>query len=294
MFGRGFDLPLGEDGSGRYIPWIVALMVYLAALAIAGGLVTARTVDLWGAGIENTMTVEIVPALDSDAETDARVRSALELLRTTAGVQSATPIPPSAVADLLSPWLGGGDLPPDLPVPRLIDVRLEPGTRLDVAALAAQIEALVPGAYLDDHRLWRERLAALGRSVIAAAVLVVALVGIAASATVVFATQAGLAIHREVIKLLHLIGARESYIARQFQRHFLALAFKGGVIGTAFGAVTLLALGWMARPLEGTFLPPLVLTPAAWIALAALPAATAALSMLTARLTVSRALKEMP
>jgi cell division transport system permease protein len=294
VFGRGVDLPLGEDGSGRYVPWIVALMVYLAALAITGGLVAARMVDLWVAGIENTITVEIVPALDSDAGTDARVRSALELLRTTAGVRSATPVPPSKVADLLSPWVGSGDLPSDLPIPRLIDVRLEPGTQLDVAALATQIEALVPGAHLDDHRLWRERLATFGRSVIAAAVLVVALVGTTAAAIVVFATQASLAIHREVIKLLHLIGARESYIARQFQRHFFALALKGGLIGTAFGAVTLLALGWMARPLEGTFFPPLTLTPTACIALAALPAAAAALSMLTARLTVVRALKEMP
>ena len=37
------DIPFDRDGSGRFLPWLVALMVYLAALALSGALVLERT-----------------------------------------------------------------------------------------------------------------------------------------------------------------------------------------------------------------------------------------------------------
>lgn len=288
-----FDLPLGEDGSSRFLPWIVALMVYLAALAAAAGIVADSAVERWSTGLEGTLTVEITPDAASAAATDERVRTALELLRTTAGVLTAEPLPPEDVAALLEPWLGAGALPADLPVPRMIDVRLEPGTLLDVSALATQIEALVPGARMDDHRQWRERLAAFGRAVAAATMLIVGLVTVSAAATVIFATRAGLEIHRDVIELLHLIGSRESYIARQFQSHAMWLALKGGVAGAALGLVTLFVIGRLAAPLEGAFLPEIAVGLPAWITVAALPLAAAFVATVTARITVVRTLRKM-
>ena len=40
-----------------------------------------------------------------------------------------------------------------------------------------------------------------------------------------------MAANRPVIEVLHFIGARDRYIAGQFQRHFLWLGLKGGAIG---------------------------------------------------------------
>jgi cell division transport system permease protein len=49
--------------------------------------------------------------------------------------------------------------------------------------------------------------------------------------SVAFATRGAMASNRPVIEVLHVIGARDGYIAGQFQRHFLWLGLKGGAIG---------------------------------------------------------------
>lgn len=291
MFRRRTDIPLARDGSGRFVPWIVALMVYLAALAVAAGVVTGRAADRWAGGLEGTLTIEILP--DAGAPRDSDVQAVLDLLRETAGVLSADELSPAAVAALLEPWLGEGALDADLPVPRLIDVRLERGTLLDIAALTTQIESLVPGARLDDHRLWRRQLAAFGRAVAAAAIVVVTLIALSAAATIVFATRAGLAIHHDVIELLHLIGSRDNYIARQFQNHAMRLALRGGVVGAVLGLATLMLVAWAAAPLRGSFLPELAIGAGAWIAVAAMPLAAALVATVAARITVLRALRKM-
>ena len=127
----------------------------------------------------------------------------------------------------------------------------------------------------------------------AATVLIVGLVTISAAVTVVFTTRAGVAIHHEVIELLHQIGARDSYIARQFQSHARALALKGGIIGGSLGLATLFVIEQAAALLAGDFLPIIDITSAAWVTVASLPFATALVATLTARITVVRALRRM-
>ena len=294
MFRQHFDLPLGEDGSGRFVPWIVAVMVYLATLSVAAGMAVNRSVDKWNIGLEGTVTVEIAASNAAAENAGERMARALSLLRETAGVRSAIPIPDDEIARLLEPWLGQGDVPLTLPIPQLIDVRLEAGTKLDLDALGTLLANAVPGARLDDHQYWTERLLDFGRSVQITSAFIVALVALAGAGTVVFATRAGLAIHREVIELMHLVGSRDSYIAGQFQAHAMSLSLRGGVVGLALGAATLGVLRGIAAPIEGSLLPTVNITAVAWAVLAALPLLAGLIATITARVTVVRALREMP
>ena len=292
MLRRHFDLPLGADGSGRFVPWIIALMVYLASLSLGAGIAASGAVRSWDAGLEGTVTVEIAPAADAE-RTDARVRDVLALLRTTAGIASAEAIAEDRVAALLEPWIGGGDLPADLPIPRLIDVRLLPGTPVDLDAVAREVAAIAPGARLDNHQVWLSRLSALGRTVQLASGFIVALVAAAAAGTVIFATRAGLAVHREVIEVMHMIGARDAYVARQFQAHAMSLALRGGLLGAILGTATLAVFVQLARPLEGPLVPAASLGTATWATVIALPVLAAVIATFTARVTVLRTLKRM-
>jgi cell division transport system permease protein len=294
MFRQHFDLPLGEDGSGRFVPWIVAVMVYLATLSVAAGMAVNRSVDKWNIGLEGTVTVEIAASTAAAGDAGERMARALSLLRETAGVRSATPIPDEEIARLLEPWLGQGNVPLTLPIPQLIDVRLEAGTKLDLDALGTLLANAVPGARLDNHQYWTERLSDFGRSVQITSAFIVALVALAGAGTVVFATRAGLAIHREVIELMHLVGSRDSYIAGQFQAHAMSLSLRGGVVGLALGAATLGILRGISAPIEGSLLPTVTITSGAWAVLAALPLVAGLIATITARVTVVRALREMP
>jgi cell division transport system permease protein len=294
MFRQHFDLPLGEDGSGRFVPWIVAVMVYLATLSVAAGMAVNRSVDKWNIGLEGTITVEIAASNASAEDAKERMARALSLLRATAGVRSAIPLADDEISRLLEPWLVQGEIPLTLPIPQLIDVRLEAGTKLDLDALGTLLENAVPGARLDDHQYWTERLSDFGRSVQITSAFIVALVALAGGGTVIFATRAGLAIHREVIELMHLVGSRDSYIAGQFQAHAMSLSLRGGVVGLALGAATLGILQAIAAPIEGSLLPTVTITAGAWAVLAALPLLAGLIATITARVTVVRALREMP
>jgi cell division transport system permease protein len=295
---RRLDIPFDRDGSGRFLPWLIALMVYLAALATSGALALDHALTRWDSGLAGTLTVELPPVAPSGTGKDS-LAAAVRTVAAAPGVTSARPLTRAAVAKLLAPWLGP-DLPPDeLALPRLIDVRIDMARGVDLAALRAALAKAAPDAVLDDHRLWLDRLAALIRTAEATAIAIVALIGAAAVLTVIFTTRTGMSVHRDVIELLHLMGARDGYIAAQFERRALRLGLGGSLVGLVLAGTTLLflvhagsaavVLGESALPL-----PTIHLAPVDWSLLCVLPVAAAGLAMVTARLTVLSALARMP
>jgi cell division transport system permease protein len=295
---RRLDIPFDRDGSGRFLPWLIALMVYLAALAASGALALDRALGSWDRGLSGTLTIELPPA-PADGKGDGGLANAVKTIKATAGVISVQPLSRDAVAKLLEPWLGPTMPPEELALPRLIDVRIDTARGADLDGLRAALAKAAPNAVLDAHRWWCERLAALNRAAQATALGIVALIGAAAVLTVIFTTRTGLAVHRDVIELLHLMGARDSYIAAQFQYQALRLGLGGGVIGLGLALATLFGLGH-ASDAAAVFgerslpLPSLGLALLDWVALPLLPVAAAILAMVTARVTVLGALSRMP
>jgi Cell division protein len=296
MLGRRSDLPLKGDATSRFLPWLVGLMVYLSAVAVAATFVLAGLVGRWDRDVAGTLTVQVAPVPGEAGEmlTDERVRQAVELMRRTAGITSARALDKAQIIALLEPWLGNVEVVRDLPLPRLIDVSVDPDARVDLGELAERLARTVPGASLDDHRVWLSRLINLSRTTQWLAIAIVALIGGVTSATVVYATRTGMAVHKGVIEVLHLIGARDDYIARQFADRAFALGFGGGLLGLALAVPTLAAIGWAAGRVEGGFLPSLSLPLFGWVVIGLLPLAAAGLAMYTARLTVHGTLARMP
>jgi len=296
MSARVKDLPLANDATRRTIPLIVGAMVYLAALALAGTFALDGTVQQWNAGLRGALTVQL-PGVANDPdgpEARARIDVATAVLLETDGVLSVAALPHDESQALLEPWLGAADLPPNLPIPILIDVQIDPDAGISFELLAQRLEDSVPGARLNDNGIFLQRLVTLARSVQLVGLVVVLIVAIAAVSIVVFATRAGMTSHRETIELLHLIGARDGYIARRFVSHALYYGLLGGVIGLLLAALTVAGLSLAARGIGQTLLPHLALGYDAWVALACVPIASALIAMLTARTTVMRALRRMP
>ncbi|MDJ0947873.1 MAG: hypothetical protein QNJ94_03040 [Alphaproteobacteria bacterium] len=289
MIRRQADLPLEGDNANRFLPWLIAAMVYLAILALAAAMGLGTAVARWGAGLSGTLTVQLAPG----PEIDLRIDQAVAALRATPGVAEIRVLSVEETRALLEPWLGPGNEGADLPLPRVLDVRVESGTVVDTESVAERLAAVAPGSIVDDHRKWLDDLIKLVRSVQWTAAAIVLLTAVCAVLTVVFATRTGLAVHHHVIELLHLIGARDRYVARQFQHHALRLGLRGGLIGTAAAGLTILLLLLILRSLDTPMLAGLVLTPAQWGVLAAPAVAAAVIAMSTARITVLRVLARM-
>ncbi|MGB0670036.1 MAG: cell division protein FtsX [Rhodospirillales bacterium] len=292
MFDSRTDLPLDRDGLTRFLPWLIAFMVYLAVLALAGMLALVQVAGRWDKGISGSYTIQ-VPASLGNEETERRAGLILDILKPNRAIHEARIVPRAEALSLVEPWLG--NLPAeDLPLPVLIDVELADGAELDVDRLARAIAEIVPEAELDDHRVWLDRLLAFIGSAVLLAAAILSLIGAATVGTVVFATRSGLTVHEEAIQVLHLIGAQDSYVARQFAGHAWKLGLLGGLIGLVLALPTVLALQFLIGRLETGLMPDVSFAWWEWALLAA-PALVAGLvARATARVTVMRNLARMP
>ncbi len=297
MIGGRRDMPLNRDSTGRFLPWLIAVMVYLASLATMGALTMTKIANEWQSSLTGQLTVQVpvsMPAVESrDAAEDEQVQILLALLKGTPGVESAILMPLDEINQLLEPWLGVVDASASLPLPRLISVTVSPDAPFDMAGLREELQSAVPGTTVDDHQQWLNGLLDLAGLIKLVALLVVVLVGLSAVIMVVFVTRMGLAVHRQIIELLHLIGAHDAYVARQFQWHALKLGLRGGLIGLLCAGATLFLADHFVSRLQASLLPDLALTPLDWLLLVAVPLIAALITLITARITVLQSLARL-
>ena len=239
--------------SGRALVAVVAIMTFLASLTTGAVLLVLAAANEWQADVAREVTIQIRPVAGRDIEVD--IAKATAIARASPGIAAVRPYSQEETARLLEPWLGSGLQLDDLPVPRIIVVRIAPGAAPDLAQLRQMLGEQIAGASLDDHRGFVARMRAMSGAVIAAGMGVLVLVFVATLLSVTFATRAAMATNRPVIEVLHLIGAKDNFIAGHFQRHFLQLGLKGGLIGGG-GAIAMFALaefssGWLVGTAGG-------------------------------------------
>ncbi|MGY8990295.1 MAG: cell division protein FtsX [Rhodospirillales bacterium] len=292
MFTRQTDLALAQDNHSRFLPWLIAFMVYLAILAMAGTFILNGLVVTWDRNMSGTMTVQL-PSADNPKQNKRNIDKALKILRVSPGISNARVATAKEMMGLLEPWLGSSSSLSELPLPQLIDVTLVPGDDVNVKAIAKRLDAAVPHASIDDHRVWLDRFLRLIRTVQAIAISILALICLATVGTVIFTTRTGLAVHQEAIEVLHLIGAQDTYIARQFSTRAMMLALRGGFIGLALAIPTLIAIGTLSAAMDAGAIPKLSMGFDEWFVIGVMPLATAILAMVTARFTVLKSLAQM-
>jgi cell division transport system permease protein len=193
----------------------------------------------WQSEVASEITAQVRPVAGRDLDRD--VASATEVMRTQPGIVQVKPFSKDESARLLEPWLGTGLSIDQLPVPRVIVARVQPGNTLDLAALRERMTQVAPSASVDDHRAWIERMRSMTGATVFAGIGILALVIVATIISVSFATRGAMAANRPIVEVLHFVGAGDSFIANRFLRHFLRLGLEGGLIG---GGVAMLAFGF--------------------------------------------------
>jgi cell division transport system permease protein len=225
--------------SGRALIAVVAIMTFLASMTTGGVLLVRASAAEWQSDVASELTIQIRPSPGRDLERDTQ--AVVEAARARPGIIEVRPFSKDESAKLLEPWLGTGLSLDDLPVPRLVVARVAPGTVPDFGALRASITKAAPGASIDDHRAWIERMRSMTGAIVLAGTGILALVIIATVISVSFATRGAMAANRPIVEVLHFVGAKDSYIANHFLRHFLRLGLEGGLIG---GLAAMLTFGF--------------------------------------------------
>ena len=285
--------------SGRALVAVVAIMTFLASITTGTVLLVSASAAEWQSEVASEITVQVRPQAGRDLDRDAAAAS--EAMRTQDYVVQVKPFTKDESAKLLEPWLGSGLSIDQLPVPRVIIARVQPGATLDLAALRARVLQVAPTASVDDHRAWIERMRSMTGATVFAGLGILALVIVATIISVSFATRGAMAANRPIVEVLHFVGAGDTYIANRFLRHFLRLGLEGGLIGggaamLGFGFSESIA-GWFSgtpvgdqfAALLGTF----SLRPSGYLALAAQAILIAAITAWASRRTLFATLDDI-
>jgi cell division transport system permease protein len=293
-----FESPIVPKATiaGRALIAVIAIMTFLASITIGAVMLLRAAAGDWQADLAREVTIQIRPVGGRDIEAD--IGKAAAIARAIHGVADVRPYSKQESTQLLQPWLGGMALD-ELPVPRLIAVAIAPGEVPDLGRLRGALAEEVPPASLDDHREFVDHMRVMTRAILAGASAVLALVMIATVLSVTFATRGAMATNRQVIEVLHFIGAKNDFIAGHFQRHFLLLGLKGGAIGGGlalllFGLADIVS-GWLLGRQGGGQLGALFgsfsIGPSGYAAVLAQIVVTALVTAATSRNTVNRTLE---
>ena len=227
-------LPEADSRDGALI-FVVATLCFLACLTALTVLAADRAARGWTDQLRSQATVIVRPKV---AETpDAAAALAAEAVAGVPGVVEARALEKEKAEALIAPWLGDATDLDDLPVPRLVAVDLDPRKPATAADLEKALKAQGIDGVVDDHSVWTKDIARAARFARWIGLGVFLLIAAAAGAVVAFATRAGLQARREVVEVLHLAGAGDSFIAQLFQARFARMAAQAGLYGAAAAAI---------------------------------------------------------
>jgi cell division transport system permease protein len=298
---REYDLPFNDDRANRFLILLICLMTYLALLSASAGMVLSNMADRWTSGLADKITIEL-PTMDPSGlklppdQQQARLNTIETLLKGEKDIIDVKIQPPEDVAKLVEPWIGSSQGVLDqVPLPALISVTTTQDADLSLIPRVHQaIVTAVPDARVETHQNWLNDLLRLTGTLSFTAYLIGFITAITTISAVAGAVRARMAAHHEQLEILHLIGAADEYITRQFQKHALQLSFIGSGIGFVAAMLTLALIDSLAGTMDMALLPSLVLSPYAIIILLAIPMLSCLITVFTTRITVLQSLAEMP
>jgi cell division transport system permease protein len=293
------NAPIVPAGSvtGRSLTVVITIMCFLASLTAGAVYMMNQSASAWLRDIASEITVQIEAKENMDV--DRTVADVTGFLSRQSGIAQVRALSVSDAADLLEPWLGQTEALKTLPVPRLIAVELDRAAPPDFEALRSALAREFPGTSMDDHRRWQQQIRTITRSFALGGLAILLLVGAATTAIIVSATKSAMASNRDIVEVLHFVGATDRFIAREFERHFLRLGVRAGVVGALWATFVFLAMPTVMELMGGgavtiTELRRLIgiatLDPPGYFLIAIVVLVIAALCMLTSRIGVYRIL----
>lgn len=291
--------PIVPAGSvtGRSLTLVITIMCFLACLTAGAVYMINQSAAAWLKDIASEITVQIEPR--ERADNDRVVKDVTALLASQQGIRSVRPLSSEESAALIEPWLGQSDALKSLPIPRLIAVELDRTVAPDLTVLRQRLASEFKGVALDDHRQWQQQIRTITRSFALGGLAILLLVGAATTAIIISATRSSMASNREIVEVLHFVGATDRFIAREFEKHFLSLGIRAGLVGAGSAMLVFFLMPSMMELLGGgtvtmaeirRMIGAGALDGPGYILLATVVVVVAALCMLTSRFGVYRIL----
>lgn len=295
---RKQELQLKSENTSLFLQVIISIAVFIFAITLSGVLAVDSMIYNWNRSILGSLTVQIIPSTNlnkekASAETLAHQEKTVDFLRSVNGIIKVNPLSDEKLGELLRPWLGDDVEIAELPIPRIIDVKIDSDANIDFAQLAKDLSEVSPLASLDNHKLWLNKLIAFADGLKMIATTILLLVSLITSGAIFYTTKMSLGLQHNVIEILHIIGAKDTYVAQQYAKHMGILGFIGGLGGIVFAIPAIFFIGNLAASIKGGIISETSLTVYDWVIILSLPIFSMIIAIITAYYTVKQTLKKM-
>lgn len=285
-------LPIDEGYSKTFLRVIVAVSVFLFAITLAGVLGINTMFENSKKQVVSNFTVQVLPKPDYE-ESRKNLLKIVEFLEKYPNVEQVSVLSDNELHALLKPWLGNNVDIELLPIPKLLDVKIRNAKLFDYRELAVKMSEVSTEASINDHNLWLSRLLRFINSLKMLAVTVLVLVAAACIASIVYAVKTGLNVHRDIIQILHTMGATDEYIAMNYVKQISQMSFVAGIAGTILSVPAIIVVGNMAKGIEAGIFNAVTFSVESWLFILLLPLVSALLTAITSYVTVVKTLRNM-
>jgi cell division protein FtsX len=287
------DIPFARDDAHRLLPAMIACLTGFAALLLAVSICLTSGLSERSHEVIGVLQVEVPRARAND---DIYMNIVKDALKKTTGVEGVTVIGQAQMEGLLKPWLGDDFSLADLPVPVILDVKTavkDDETTVNLASLRSTLSKIDTNIRVEDRGPWvghMVKAVALlqGLVVVVALLLLLCILGM-----IVLVARTNLRLHFKTVSLLHMFGATDEYILRQFQWNNAWLTARGAFMGVAVAAGIFITAVILAARWDSPVIPPISINATHVVMFIILPIFTAMIALVATRLTVQSMLENM-
>lgn len=296
--GRRKEIPLDDEETSFFMYVLSSIYTYLFVIVLAIVMAVSAMAESWEKDIMGALTVQIIPVEDENKHIDQektleQQNKVLQFMENVSGVKSVRILSSEDIEKLMTPWLGNKVDISELPIPALLDVGLKDDGSINYDEVTRGLKQITPNASIDNHRLWLNRLLKFASSLKHTALLVLLMVAGICALSIYYSTRTSLWINRESLEILHVVGAPDKYIAKQYALNYAKIGFFSGIIGLMAAVPCIILVGKYGISTGSGLINGAKLSVFAWILIMMTPLISSAYSMVTSYFTVRKSLEKM-
>ena len=292
------EIPTEDDDTAAFVSVLTSIYMYLFVVVLAIFMAINSMAGNWEKDITGSITVQITPIEDDNkhidtAKTQEQQNKVLQFMEKISGVESVRILDEQTVQKLMAPWIGNKVDLSTLPIPQLLDVRLKPNAELNYDEITRGLKLLTANASIDNHRLWLNRLIKFATSLKTVALAILLMVVAICAFSIYYSARTSLNININSIEILHIVGAKDEYIAKQYAKKYAKIGFFAGIIGLMAAVPCIILVGKYGISTGSGLLSGARLSNAAWTLIMLTPLFSLLYSMITSYFTVLKSLEKM-
>lgn len=295
---RKNEIPIDDEETSIFMYVLSSIYMYLFIIILAIVMSINTMVKSWEKDILGSITIQVSPIEDENKKIDAdktqeQLNKVLQFVENAEGVKSVHVIDDETVERLMTPWLGNKVDVNALPIPQLLDVQLKENAEINYDEMTRGLHKVTSNASIDNHRLWLNRLLKFAGSLKTLALSVLFMVIGICAFSIYYSTRTSLGINLNSIEILHIIGAQDDYIAKQYAKSYAKIGFFSGVIGLIFAIPSIVIVSKYGISTGSGLLNSAGLSTFHWLLMMVTPLLSLFYAMGTAYYTVRKSLEKM-